>query len=115
MAENQMVDIKEVDIAALIAALRSAVSPLEVDAEEVARRLGMSLASIPPKFTRIRKQYHIDIKVVNSGALQRNRQSTPKKRVSRKQPKRVRTSNAPTHSDNEAGTESSGKSSLRIL
>ncbi|OAL37851.1 hypothetical protein AYO20_02684 [Fonsecaea nubica] len=100
MAENQMIEIKEADVVALIAALQSAVSTLEVDAEAVARRLGMSLSSIPPKFTRIRRQYRIDIKVVNSGALQRNRQSTPKKRISRNEPKRARASNAPTPSDN---------------
>jgi len=55
----------------------------QVDAEKVARQLGMSLSTIPPKFTTLRKRYNIDIKVINSGALQRNRSNTPKKAKSR--------------------------------
>ena len=43
----------------------------------------MSLSTIPPKFTTLRKRYNIDIKVLNSGALQRNRGNTPKKAKSR--------------------------------
>lgn len=45
--------------------------------------MGMSLSTIPPKFTTLRKRYNIDIKVLNSGALQRNRTNTPKKAKSR--------------------------------
>ncbi|OCT45604.1 hypothetical protein CLCR_01740 [Cladophialophora carrionii] len=79
MAQNQ---IKETDIMVLIAAIQNSVGPIQVDAEKVAKQLGMSLSTIPPKFTAIRKRYNIDIKVVNSGALQRNRQNSPKKRLS---------------------------------
>ncbi|KAK6381703.1 hypothetical protein LTS17_004762 [Exophiala oligosperma] len=71
------IQVKESDIAVLVAAIQSSV-----DAEKVAKQLGMSLSSIPPKFTAIRKRYSIDIKVVNSGALQRKRPSSPKKRHS---------------------------------
>ncbi|EXJ93696.1 hypothetical protein A1O1_02088 [Capronia coronata CBS 617.96] len=78
MAQGQ---VKDSDILVLIAAIQSSVGPIQVDAEKVARQLGMSLSSIPPKFTAIRKRYNIDIKVVNSGALQRNRpNNSPKKR-----------------------------------
>ncbi|EXJ69680.1 uncharacterized protein A1O5_06751 [Cladophialophora psammophila CBS 110553] len=90
MAQNQ---VKETDIAVLIAAIQSSVGPIQVDAEKVARQLGMSLSSIPPKFTAIRKRYNIDIKVVNSGALQRNRQNSPKKRLSAYGPKPMRSGN----------------------
>ncbi|KAK5382389.1 hypothetical protein LTR20_005976 [Exophiala xenobiotica] len=74
--------VKDSDISVLIAAIQSSVGPIQVDAEKVAKQLGMSLSSIPPKFTAIRKRYNIDIKVVNSGALQRNRPNSPKKRQS---------------------------------
>jgi hypothetical protein len=102
------VQVKETDIAVLIAAIQSSVGPIQVrqpqlgihftitndpsqvDAEKVAKQLGMSLSSIPPKFTAIRKRYNIEIKVVNSGALQRNRQTSPKKRLSTNGPKAVR-------------------------
>ncbi|KAJ9604620.1 hypothetical protein H2200_010734 [Cladophialophora chaetospira] len=87
MAQTQ---VKETDIAVLLAAIQSSVGPIQVDAEKVAKQLGMSLSSIPPKFTAIRKKYAIDIKVVNSGALQRNRQHSPKKRLSNSAPKAVR-------------------------
>ena len=53
-----------------------------MDAEKVARQLGMSLSTIPPKFTAIRKRYNIEIKVTNAGALHRNRGTSPKKRKS---------------------------------
>ncbi|KAJ9644254.1 hypothetical protein H2204_001605 [Knufia peltigerae] len=76
------IQVKESDIAVLVAAIQSSVGPIQVDAEKVAKQLGMSLSSIPPKFTAIRKRYSIDIKVVNSGALQRKRPSSPKKRHS---------------------------------
>ncbi|ETI24144.1 hypothetical protein G647_03513 [Cladophialophora carrionii CBS 160.54] len=85
MAQNQ---IKEADIMVLMAAIQNSVGPIQVpyshqvDAEKVAKQLGMSLSTIPPKFTAIRKRYNIDIKVINSGALQRNRQNSPKKRLS---------------------------------
>jgi hypothetical protein len=106
MAQNP---VKETDIAVLIAAIQSSVGPIQVgvlqfpknrrteadrnyqvDAEKVAKQLNMSLSSIPPKFTAIRKRYNIDIKVVNSGALQRNRQTSPKKRLSTNGPKPMR-------------------------
>ncbi|KAI1622123.1 hypothetical protein EDD37DRAFT_637128 [Exophiala viscosa] len=74
--------VKDSDISVLLAAIQSSVGPIQVDAEKVAKQLGMSLSSIPPKFTAIRKRYNIDIKVVNSGALQRKRPSSPKKRQS---------------------------------
>ncbi|KIX99284.1 uncharacterized protein Z520_04860 [Fonsecaea multimorphosa CBS 102226] len=102
MAQNQ---VKDTDIAVLIAAIQSSVGPIQVDAEKVAKHLGMSLSSIPPKFTAIRKRYNIDIKVVNSGALQRNRQHSPKKRLSGHGPKPVRNVNTRTQSGNECVME----------
>ncbi|KIW28973.1 uncharacterized protein PV07_04824 [Cladophialophora immunda] len=102
MAQNQ---VKETDIAVLIAAIQSSVGPIQVDAEKVAKHLGMSLSSIPPKFTAIRKRYNIDIKVVNSGALQRNRQNSPKKRLSVHGPKPMRNATARTQSGSEAVME----------
>ncbi|KIX08926.1 uncharacterized protein Z518_00004 [Rhinocladiella mackenziei CBS 650.93] len=87
MAQSQ---VKETDISVLIAAIQSSVGPIQVDAEKVAKQLGMSLSSVPPKFTAIRKRYNIDIKVVNSGALQRNRPNSPKKRHLVHGPKGVR-------------------------
>ncbi|EXJ91518.1 hypothetical protein A1O3_00066 [Capronia epimyces CBS 606.96] len=99
MAQSQ---VKDSDILVLIAAIQSSIGPIQVsykpnspedqyqylakwrvkvDAEKVAKQLGMSLSTIPPKFTAIRKRYNIDIKVVNSGALQRNRPNgSPRKR-----------------------------------
>ena len=50
----------------------------------------MSLSTIPPKFTALRKRYNIDIKVLNSGALQRKRVNTPKKATSRSTPDLVK-------------------------
>lgn len=70
--------------------------PTKVDAEKVARQLGMSLSTIPPKFSALRKKYHIDIKVLNSGALQRNRANTPKKPKSRSTPELARAEDAPS-------------------
>ncbi|KEF53551.1 uncharacterized protein A1O9_10526, partial [Exophiala aquamarina CBS 119918] len=82
-AAMSKIEIKESDIAILIAAIQNSVGPVQVDAERVAKQLGMSLSTIPPKFTTLRKRYNIDIKVLNSGALQRNRTNTPKKAKSR--------------------------------
>ncbi|KIW13746.1 hypothetical protein PV08_08937 [Exophiala spinifera] len=76
------IEVKDSDIAVLIAAIQSSIGPIQVDAEKVAKQLGMSLSSIPPKFTAIRKRYNIDIKVVNSGALQKKKPNSPKKRQS---------------------------------
>jgi len=61
----------------------------------------MSLSSIPPKFTAIRKRYNIDIKVVNSGALQRNRPNSPKKRQSANAAKVVRSAVNPQAQPND--------------
>lgn len=47
----------------------------QVDAEKVAKQLGLRLSSIPPRFTEIRKRYNIHVKVVNAGALQRKKTS----------------------------------------
>lgn len=109
------VEIKEADVAILIAAIQNSVGPIQVkcfampqlngalltdpvkvDAEKVARQLGMSLSTIPPKFSALRKKYHIDIKVLNSGALQRNRANTPKKPKSRSTPELARAEDAPS-------------------
>ncbi|KAL2393953.1 hypothetical protein ABEF93_001038 [Exophiala dermatitidis] len=102
MAQNQ---VKDSDIMVLIAAIQSSVGPIQVDAEKVARQLGMSLSSIPPKFTTIRKRYNIDIKVVNSGALQRNRlNNSPRKRQTVNGPRIISPINPPaqTHSHEPA-------------
>ncbi|KIW68083.1 hypothetical protein PV04_04051 [Phialophora macrospora] len=98
MAQSQ---VRETDIMVLIAAIQNSVGPIQVDAVKVASQLGMSLSSIPPKFTAIRKRYNIDIKVVNSGALQRNRQNSPKKRLSNSAPKAVRLVNPHHHHHGE--------------
>ncbi|KAK4942640.1 hypothetical protein LTR10_017587 [Elasticomyces elasticus] len=109
--------VKESDISVLLAAIQSSLGPIQVDAEKVAKQLGMSLSSIPPKFTAIRKRYNIDIKVVNSGALQRKRPSSPKKRQSvggrgviscvnpqaQTQPSSRTAVDAPTYPDPQAG------------
>jgi hypothetical protein len=50
----------------------------QVDAEKVAKQLGLRLASIPPKFTEIRKRYNINVKVVNAGSLQRKKAPEPR-------------------------------------
>ncbi|EXJ61002.1 hypothetical protein A1O7_05155 [Cladophialophora yegresii CBS 114405] len=108
MAQNQ---IKETDIMVLIAAIQNSVGPIQVDAEKVAKQLGMSLSTIPPKFTAIRKRYNIDIKVVNSGALQRNRQNSPKKRrlSNGGGPKTVRLLNSHRHHHHQEGPSAIGE------
>jgi len=103
MGETVQSQVKETDIAVLLAAIQSSIGPIQVDAEKVAKQLGMSLSSIPPKFTAIRKRYNIDIKVVNSGALQRNRQNSPKKRLSNNSPKVVRLINPSPQSSSMNG------------
>ncbi|RVX74152.1 hypothetical protein B0A52_01984 [Exophiala mesophila] len=82
--------IKEADMAFLVAAIQNSV-----DAEGMAKQLGMSLSTIPPKFSALRKKYHIDIKVLNSGALQRNRANTPKKAKARSTPEPVKVEDTP--------------------
>jgi hypothetical protein len=62
----------------------------------------MSLSTIPPKFTTLRKRYNIDIKVLNSGALQRNRGHTPKKAKATSTAEAVQAISPPTWPDDES-------------
>ncbi|OAP57773.1 hypothetical protein AYL99_08511 [Fonsecaea erecta] len=98
MAESP---VKESDIPALLAIVFGSVGPIHVDAEKVAQHLGISLATVPPKFTALRKRYNLEIKVINSGALQRNRPNSPKKRLAVQGPKPMRNTSVPTQSGSD--------------
>lgn len=43
----------------------------QVDGRGLAQQLGLSLSTIPPKFTQIRKRYNLKVKVMNTGAIRR--------------------------------------------
>ncbi|KIV93540.1 hypothetical protein PV10_04750 [Exophiala mesophila] len=96
IATMDRVVIKEADMAFLVAAIQNSVGTIQVDAEGMARQLGMSLSTIPPKFSALRRKYHIDIKVLNSGALQRNRANTPKKAKVRSTPELDKAGDTPS-------------------
>ena len=44
----------------------------EVDGQALAQQLGLSLSTIPPKFSQIRKRYNLNIKVVNTAAIRQS-------------------------------------------
>lgn len=58
--------------------VRQSLGPniVQIDGQKLAEQLGLSISSIPPKFTNIRKRYNLNIKVSNTGTIRRSRRST---------------------------------------
>lgn len=52
--------------------MSSVANNFQVDGEGLAQQLGLSLSTIPPKFSLIRKRYNLNVKVMNTGGIRRN-------------------------------------------